>query len=166
MALGMTTVTVSWPLKGISNRKLWEGLAQIKHVSKCSVSSICMMCLPLHRDSPMLAAAWTQPSHYRNCGPIWVCLWASQEGGEQGWGAERAAPQPGSRVHGTWGCDITHSGSGTRESALQISRHYQEAIIVQVLLKYGANYICNSAPCYLLLLLLPFGIVQNKHLGF
>ena len=60
---------------------------------------------------------------------------------------------------------LTLTDSGTGESALQISHHYQEAIIVQVLLKYGANYICNSAPCFFLLLL-SFGIIKNKPLGF
>lgn len=45
------------------------------------------------------------------------------------------------------GCGITHCDSGTRESALQTSQRCREAIIVKVLLKYGANYICKQNSC-------------------
>lgn len=60
-----------------------------------------------------------------------------------------------SRVHRAF--SITHSDSGTRESALQISRHHWEAIIVKMLLKYGANYVFKQqSKLFPLLLLEPY----------
>lgn len=41
---------------------------------------------------------------------------------------------------------IAHSDSGTGESALQVSPSCWEAIVVEMSLKYGANYIFKQQP--------------------
>lgn len=71
----------------------------------------------------------------------------------------------GGRCPGFPGPGIAHSDGGTGERALQVSPSCWEAIIVEMLLKYGANYIFKqqSKPVFPLS---SFGTTQNKQLSF